>query len=365
MAVVRGTPCPADDPRVLRRDAAGLRAGLPATGGPHRRARRGNRPLPPGVAAQLRHTYHLDQPFIVQYLLYLKGIVTGTSARRTPGRPVSRRDGRRPSRSPSGWPSWPCCSRRVLGIGAGLIAGLRRGGIFDATLLLASLVVIAVPIFVIGFVVQIVFGVKLGWINPTVGPEATWGELVVPAMVLGSVSFAYVLRLTRDSVTENLSADWVRTATAKGLSRRRVVTTHVLRNSLIPVVTFLGADLGALMARRDHHRGHLQHPRRRPRPLPGDHPGRGCHRRLDRHGAGAHLHRRPACSSTCSTPSWTRGSVMSETALWADAGPLRRRPGGDASRRRPTRSTSRPRRAASGWRPGARCAGARCSSSRR
>jgi oligopeptide transport system permease protein len=66
-------------------------------------------------------------------------------------------------------------------------------------------------------------------------------------MVLGSVSFAYVLRLTRDSTTENLTADWVRTAAAKGLSRRRVVTTHVLRNSLIPVATFLGADLGSLM----------------------------------------------------------------------------------------------------------------------
>jgi oligopeptide transport system permease protein len=136
----------------------------------------------------------------------------------------------------------------VLGIGAGLIAGLRRGGIFDATLLVASLVFIAVPIFVIGFVVQIVFGVKLGWIRPTVSPEATWSDLVVPALVLGSISFAYVLRLTRDSTTENLTADWVRTAAAKGLSRRRVVTTHVLRNSLIPVATFLGADLGSLMA---------------------------------------------------------------------------------------------------------------------
>jgi oligopeptide transport system permease protein len=69
----------------------------------------------------------------------------------------------------------------------------------------------------------------------------------MPAAVLGAVSFAYVLRLTRTSVAENLSADYVRTATAKGLSRGRVVQVHVLRNSLIPVVTFLGADLGALM----------------------------------------------------------------------------------------------------------------------
>jgi oligopeptide transport system permease protein len=207
----------------------------------------GNRPLAPGVAAQLRHEYHLDQPFFVQYFIYLKGIVTGDFGTSYSGRPVLEVMAQ----------AFPVTVRlallallfeAVFGIGAGLIAGLRRGGIFDATLLVASLVVIAVPIFVIGFFVQIVFGVKLGWVRPTVGPEATWGQLIVPALVLGSISFAYVLRLTRDSITENLSADWVRTATAKGLTRRRVVTTHVLRNSLIPVATFLGADLGALMA---------------------------------------------------------------------------------------------------------------------
>jgi oligopeptide transport system permease protein len=206
----------------------------------------GQRQLPPGIEAQLRHQYHLDQSFIVQYLIYLKGIVTGDFGTSYSGRPVSEVMAQ----------AFPVTIRlallallfeAVFGIGAGLIAGLRRGGFFDATLLVASLIVIAIPIFVIGFVVQIVFGVKLGWINPTVGPEANWSELVVPALVLGSISFAYVLRLTRDSVSENLSADWVRTATAKGLSRRKVVTTHVLRNSLIPVVTFLGADLGALM----------------------------------------------------------------------------------------------------------------------
>ncbi len=207
----------------------------------------GNRPLAPGVAAQLRHTYHLDQPFFVQYLLYLQGILHWDFGTSYSGRPVADVMAE----------AFPVTIRLailallfegVLGIGAGLIAGLRRGGIFDATMLIASLVVIAVPIFVIGFVVQIFFGVKLGWINPTVGPDATWSELLVPAMVLGSVSFAYVLRLTRDSISENLTADWVRTASAKGLSHRRVVTTHVLRNSLIPVATFLGAGLGSLMA---------------------------------------------------------------------------------------------------------------------
>jgi oligopeptide transport system permease protein len=135
----------------------------------------GQRQLPPGIEAQLRHQYHLDQSFIVQYLIYLKGIVTGDFGTSYSGRPVSEVMAQ----------AFPVTIRlallallfeAVFGIGAGLIAGLRRGGIFDASLLVASLIVIAVPIFVIGFVVQIVFGVKLGWINPTVGPEAKWSE---------------------------------------------------------------------------------------------------------------------------------------------------------------------------------------------
>ena len=87
----------------------------------------------------------------------------------------------------------------------------------------------------------------LSGVSPTVGGDAPLSELLLPGIVLGSLSVAYVLRLTRTSVAENMRADYVRTATAKGLDRKRVVTVHLLRNSMIPVVTFLGADLGALM----------------------------------------------------------------------------------------------------------------------
>jgi len=110
-----------------------------------------------------------------------------------------------------------------------------------------SLLLISVPTFVIGFILQLVFGVQLGWARTTVSSAAPWSELVLPAIVLASVSFAYIVRLTRASVSDNLSADFVRTATAKGLSRPRVVTVHVLRNSLVPVVTYLGVDIGSLM----------------------------------------------------------------------------------------------------------------------
>ncbi|MBF6229463.1 ABC transporter permease [Nocardia abscessus] len=206
----------------------------------------GDKPMTPAVEAQLRARYHLDEPFIVQYLLYLKGIVTLDFGTAFSGRPVRDELAR----------AFPITIKlafmavlieSVFGVLFGLIAGLRKGKPFDSAMLVVSLMVIAVPVFVVGFLAQYLLGVKWGIAPVTVSGKATVGELLVPAFVLGSLSFAYVLRLTRNSVAENMSADYVRTATAKGLGRPRVVTVHILRNSMIPVVTFVGADLGALM----------------------------------------------------------------------------------------------------------------------
>jgi oligopeptide transport system permease protein len=206
----------------------------------------GDRPLTPAVAAALRARYHLDDPFIVQYLRYLGGVVHGELGRAYSGLPVSAVLAH----------AFPVTIRlavialiveAVLGVGFGVICGLRQGGLFDATVLIAGLMIIAIPIFVLGFLAQFLFGVKLGVAPVTVGERATFARLLLPGIVLGSVSFAYVVRLTRSAVAANAHTDYVRTATAKGLSRPRVVTVHILRNSLIPVVTFLGADLGALM----------------------------------------------------------------------------------------------------------------------
>lgn len=207
----------------------------------------GDRPVSPALAAQLRAQYHLDDPFWLQYLKYLEGLTRGDLGRSFSGLPVKDVLVQ----------AFPVTIRLTLvalaiealfGIGFGVVAGLRKGGLFDATILVTSLVIIAVPIFVLGFLAQFVFGVKLGIAPVTVGDQATFGRLLLPGFVLGAVSFAYVVRLTRSAVSENAGADYVRTATAKGLSRPRVVTVHILRNSLIPVVTFLGLDVGALMA---------------------------------------------------------------------------------------------------------------------
>ncbi|NLF90514.1 MAG: ABC transporter permease, partial [Corynebacterium marinum] len=206
----------------------------------------GDRGLSEAARARIEAEYNLDKPFLVQYLLYLKGIFTLDFGTTFSGQPVSDVMAR----------AFPVTIKLAVmalvfeaffGILFGVIAGVRRGGIFDSTVLVMSLIVIAVPSFVIGFVLQFLVGVKWGILPVTVGSRETFTSLLMPAVVLGAVSFAYVLRLTRQSVSENLRADYVRTARAKGLSGGQVMSRHVLRNSLIPVATFLGADLGALM----------------------------------------------------------------------------------------------------------------------
>ncbi|WP_297346645.1 ABC transporter permease [uncultured Mobiluncus sp.] len=206
----------------------------------------GDRGLSEAAAAAMRRRYHLDQPFIIQYLLYLKGIFTLDFGLTFSGREVTEV-------MASAFPVtiklalMALAFEAIFGIVFGTIAGLKRGGVFDATVLVVSLFVIAVPTFVIGFVMQFFIGVKLGWLPTTVGGDTSFERLLMPAIVLGAVSFAYVLRLTRQSVSETVSADHVRTAYAKGLRPGRVIRVHILRNSLIPVATFLGADLGGLM----------------------------------------------------------------------------------------------------------------------
>ena len=207
----------------------------------------GDRGLSAAAEARVRAEYNLDKPFIVQYLLYLKGVFSLDFGTTFSGRPVTEVMAH----------AFPVTIKlavmalvfeTIFGVAFGVIAGIRRGGIFDSTGLVMSLFVIAVPSFVIGFVLQFVVGVKWKLLPVTVGANDSFQALLMPAIVLGALSFAYVLRLTRQSVSENLTADYVRTARAKGLSNVAVMGRHVLRNSLIPVVTYIGTDLGGLMA---------------------------------------------------------------------------------------------------------------------
>jgi oligopeptide transport system permease protein len=134
----------------------------------------------------------------------------------------------------------------IIGIVAGVLAGIRRGRFVDNLVTVSTLFLISIPIFVIGGVAQLIFGIRLGLL-PVTATQGTFHQLIMPAFVLASVSVAYVARLMRTNLVENLRADYVRTAKAKGLSRSRTVGVHTLRNSLIPVITYIGIDVGALM----------------------------------------------------------------------------------------------------------------------
>jgi oligopeptide transport system permease protein len=207
----------------------------------------GNKPVSQEVRDALAAQYHLDDPLFVQWLQFVKNAITLNFGETFSGQPVF-------DLIKQTFPVTVTLAimalafDAILGIGLGTVAGLRRNGWFDSSVLVVSLLLLSVPIFVVGFVMQLVFGVKLGWTSPTVGADWSVGDLILPAVVLAIANFAYTIRLTRTSVAENLSADHVRTARAKGLSNRLVVRNHVLRNSLVPVVTYIGINLGSLMA---------------------------------------------------------------------------------------------------------------------
>ncbi|MFJ3218478.1 ABC transporter permease [Kitasatospora sp. NPDC086801] len=206
----------------------------------------GEKAADPAIVASIKHKYFLDQPVWKQYLHYMGNLFQGDFGTSFTGRSVSDIMAT----------AFPVTIRLalmafvfevVLGLVLGMASGLRRGSIQDTLVLILTLVVISIPVFVLAYIAQTIFATNLGWVTPTVQDSTDLSQLILPAIVLGSLSLAYVARLTRTSIGENLRADYIRTAVAKGLPRRTIISRHLLRNSLIPVVTFLGTDLGALM----------------------------------------------------------------------------------------------------------------------
>jgi oligopeptide transport system permease protein len=207
----------------------------------------GERRCPDAFMARMTDKYNLNDNIVVQYVKYLGALVQGdfgeTFAGQSVGQLISLR--------------FPVSIRLalvavaiqiVIGITAGVLTGLRGRGYLDNLVLVSTLVMISLPVFVTGFLLQqLLFKGEWSFLPVTVSTQARWNELLVPGFVLGSLSMAFVTRLTRTSVAEHRRADYMRTALAKGLPKRRIVVVHLLRNSAIPVVTFLGTDLGNLM----------------------------------------------------------------------------------------------------------------------
>lgn len=206
----------------------------------------GDKQPSPQLLAALRAQYHLDQPFFVQYFYYLGGIFRGDLGMTYSGQSVNSVLAR----------TLPVTGRlAVMAIGIeftmsiviGSISALRKGKFFDNGALVTALIFLSIPIFVLAFVAQYFLAFKFGWFKTTVGGDNGWSGLWLPAIVLGFSLYAVSMRLMRSSVLETLNQDWVRTAYGKGLPRRRVIPIHVLRNSLIPVITNSATNFGVLL----------------------------------------------------------------------------------------------------------------------
>jgi oligopeptide transport system permease protein len=206
----------------------------------------GERGCPDSFVEKMEAKFHLNDPVYIQYFYYLASLLRGDFGETFSGQSVNELIAQ----------AYPITVRlalvaivieAVIGITAGVVTGMRRGSFLDNLVLVSTLFLIAIPVFVTGFMLQYLLGVKWGVITPTVPTDFGLTDLIVPGFILGSGSMATVSRLTRVSFVENRRADYVRTAVAKGLTARRVTGIHLLRNSLIPVVTFIGIDIGGLM----------------------------------------------------------------------------------------------------------------------
>ena len=213
--------------------------------------RRTERAVTPQTQANLERKFNLDKPWYQQYALYVKDVFTfdfGPSLAR-PGQNVNRYVKEQFPRSIKlGILAFVWAI--VLGLPAGIIAALRPNSFWDYGVMFFSNVGFAVPIFLVATLLIYYFSVKLGWVPTSGWPLGVWeldSRVLLPSFALGLLPMAYFARLVRGAMLETFQQDYVRTARAKGLRYRRVVGLHVLRNSLIPVVTAAGPLLGFLV----------------------------------------------------------------------------------------------------------------------
>jgi len=195
--------------------------------------------MQPEIQAALNAKYHLDDPLWLQYLNYLKGVLTldlgpsfkyaGMSVNQIimEGLPVTAKVG-----------FFALICVVALGVPLGVVAALNRNRWPDTLVMVIATVGVAVPSYVIATIALYVFALRLGWV-PTFGLD-DWRGYLLPVFALSGFWISFIARLSRSSLLETLDQDYMTTAKAKGLKRGQVLFKHGLRNSLIPVVTVLG-----------------------------------------------------------------------------------------------------------------------------
>lgn len=195
--------------------------------------------LPPEIIANIEAKYHLDQPLPIQYLLYMKQLVQGDLG------PSYKYLGRDVSdiildTFPVSFTLGLCAVVVVLGLGvpAGMVSAYWQNSFVDRSILLFAAMGISVPSFVLGAVSVWIFSHHWHWLPPALweGPR----HMILPAFALGAGFAGYIARLTRTTVLEVLSSDYIRTARAKGLTEPMIMLKHVLKNSIYPIVSVMG-----------------------------------------------------------------------------------------------------------------------------
>ncbi|MCO4319018.1 ABC transporter permease [Phyllobacterium sp. 21LDTY02-6] len=197
------------------------------------------------TVANIRRELGLDQPLLVQFWAYLQGIAHGDLGRsyaqktdvgsliaaRIPATLVLMAAG--------------ILLEVVLGLTFGIIAALRRGGVIDRAVMMASFIGVSAPQFVVALLLLYVFAVTLGWF-PMSG-FGTPAHVVLPAMTLGILGAGWYARMVRSAMIDVLNQDYVRTARAKGLSSARIILRHALPNAMLPIIAMIGIDIGQFM----------------------------------------------------------------------------------------------------------------------
>ena len=248
--------------------------------------------LPPDIMRNLNERYNLDEPLVVQYALYMKEIFVPKFTTQKPGVTVAE-DALLKFKVGNLYISWmnfgPSYSSRsrtvndifrdqlpismqlglmalavalIIGLPSGIIAALKQNTVYDYIGMSIAIFGVSVPVIVLGPLMIFIFGVSLGWLPPTgwgsqppyvlgfIPRNLGWDYFryaIMPAVALGLGSSAIIARLTRASLLQVIREDYIRTARAKGLRERLVITQHALKNSLIPVVTILGPMFAALV----------------------------------------------------------------------------------------------------------------------
>ena len=205
------------------------------------------RQLDPSTRAALERRYGLDQPLPQQYISYIGRLVQGDLGesyvyRRSVNTILKEKLGNTARLAVAA-----IALQVAIGILAGIIAAIFRYSFWDVLVTVSTTFAIGVPTFVIGLALQHTFAIRLGWLPSQGLQQGLPRSIVLPALTLAAIDTALVARLMRGTMSEILRADFIRTAYAKGLSKRVVILKHALRNSVIPVLTYVGIAFGSLL----------------------------------------------------------------------------------------------------------------------